>query len=41
MGKRIAIIVSAIVVLGVAFYLVTARQKSLHKPGMTAPAVAP
>lgn len=41
MGKRIVIIVSAVVVLGVAFFLATARQKSLHKPGVTAPAVAP
>jgi hypothetical protein len=41
MSKRIAIIVSAAIVLGVAFFLATARQKFLHKPGVTAPAVAP
>jgi len=41
MSKRIAIIVAAAIVLGVAFFLTTARQKSMHKPGMAAPAVAP
>jgi hypothetical protein len=41
MGKRITIIVSALVVLGIAFFLITARQKPLHQPAVTAPAVAP
>ncbi len=40
MSKQIRIVIAAVVVLGVAFFLVTARQKVLHKPGVTAPAPA-
>ena len=41
MSKRITIVISAIIVLAVAFWLVTARQKVMHKPGITPPAAAP
>ena len=41
MAKRVTIFVAALVVLAVALFLVTARRKHLHDPGVTAPAVAP
>jgi hypothetical protein len=41
MSKRITIVIAALIVLGVAFFLVTARQKSLHKPEVMSQPVAP
>jgi hypothetical protein len=41
MSKRITIVIAAIIVLGIAFFLVTAKQKSLHKPDVMAQPVAP
>jgi hypothetical protein len=41
MSRPIRIILGIVIVLGVAFFLVTAQQKSLHKPSVTAPAVQP
>jgi hypothetical protein len=41
MSKRITIIIAALVVLGVAFLLVTAQKKELHKPGVMPPAAVP
>jgi hypothetical protein len=40
MGKRVTIIIAAIVVLGVAFFLLTATQKQMHAPIVSQPAVA-
>ena len=41
MGKRITIVIAAIVVLALAFLLVTTRRNQLHEPGATAPTVVP
>jgi hypothetical protein len=41
MGKRITIIIAILVVLGVALFLVTAKQKRMHEPAVSQPAVAP
>lgn len=41
MRKRITIIIAAIVVLGVAFFLLTATRKQMHDSVVTQPAVAP
>ena len=41
MGRRIGIIIAVVVVLGVAFYLLTARDREVHKPGVVQPAVVP
>jgi hypothetical protein len=41
MGKGIRIIIAIVVVLGVALFLVTAKQKQMHDAVVTKPAVAP
>lgn len=39
MGKRITIIIATVVVLAVAFFLVTATRKQMHDPVVSQPAV--
>jgi hypothetical protein len=41
MGRSIRIIIGIVIVLGVALFLVTAKEKTMHKPSVTPPAVAP
>ena len=41
MGRRITIIIAAIVVLAVAFFLLTATRKQMHNGVVSQPAVAP
>jgi hypothetical protein len=41
MGKGIRIFMGAVIVLALALFLVTARQKHSHQPALTGPAVTP